>query len=102
MALTPKGCVVRMIELDGNGRAEVRLGCAGPGITDPVSYSSKFVKARRLSFRGVTVTGKAQASFVVSPAVASCKQSGDQITCTLRGDTSGGSLRGARRKRRRR
>jgi hypothetical protein len=98
MALTPKGCHVRFVALDGAGRAEVRMDCP-QGYTS--SYSSRQVKARTVRFRGAHVTGKARVDFVLSPAHATCKKSGTEISCTLHGETSSESLRGARRRRRR-
>jgi len=97
--LTPKGCHVRWVALDGAGKAEVRLDCP-QGYQN--NYSSRVVKAREVSFRGACVGGKARVDFVLSPAHATCKKSGTTISCTLSGDTSSASLRGARHRRRRR
>lgn len=97
MALTPKGCHVRRITLDGRGKAELRLGCGG-------EYRSVNAKAREVNFRGSYVTGAAELSFVLSPAHAVCSKGGGpgRITCKLVGDTSQDSLRGAKRRRRKR
>ncbi len=97
--LTPKGCHVRWVALDGAGKAEVRLDCPKDYQSN---YSSRTVKAREINFRGAHVIGKARVDFVLSPAHASCKASGNTISCTLSGDTTSAHLRGARRRRRRR
>ena len=95
MALTPKGCHVRYVALDGNGKAEVRIECGE-------QRTSRTVKAREVSFRGAHVAGAARVDFVLSPAAAVCRSDGRAVTCKLIGDTSSESLRGTRRRRRRR
>lgn len=102
MALTPKGCHVRYVQLDGSGGAEVRLACPPAGSTygDSVKHSVN-VRVRTVRFRGAHVTGKARVDFVLSPAWATCRREGSEIACKLNGETSSESLRGARRKRRR-
>lgn len=97
MAITPKGCWARYVQLDGRGKAEVRIQCS-----DNTPYYSQHVKARSVSFRGAHVGGAARVDFVLSPAHAVCRKSSGGITCSLVGDTSQASLRGARRRRRRR
>lgn len=94
MALTPKGCHVRYVALDGRGKAEVRIECGE-------QKSSRVVKAREVNFRGSYVSGAARVDFVLSPASAVCNKSGSRITCKLVGDTSQDSLRGSRRRRKR-
>ena len=93
--LTPKGCHVRYVALDGRGKAEVRVECGE-------QRSSRVVKARTVRFRGAYVAGAARVDFVLSPAKATCKVGGGTVSCTLTGDTSSESLRGARRRKRRR
>lgn len=95
MALTPKGCHVRYVALDGRGRAEVRVECGE-------QRSSANVKAREVNFRGAYVTGSGRVDFVLAPAKAVCSKSGARITCKLVGDTSQESLRGSRFRKRRR
>lgn len=113
MALVPRGCFVSSIELDGRGRAEVRYRCADDrgqheyrsrdraGNETIGNYPHKIVKATSVSFRGVHVHGAARLGFVLSPAHAVCSKSGREISCRLVGDTSGSSLQGARKRRRR-
>jgi hypothetical protein len=94
--LTPKGCHVRYVALDGAGKAEVRVSCiptSGSPYGENVNHSVN-VKASTLRFRGAYVTGKARVDFVLSPAHATCKKSGAEIACKLTGETSSESLRG--------
>lgn len=112
-ALIPRRCIVHAIELRGDGRAEVRYRCEVDGQMETgqhkyptpdgygySNYPSKMVKARSVRFRGMTVTGQARVDFVLSPASATCKKSGREISCKLIGDKSLPSLQGLRRPRR--
>ena len=102
MALTPKGCIVRYVQLSGKGTAEVRVQCHS-GVTDATGERfSRNVRARTIRFRGAHVTGNARVDFVLSPAAATCSVGRGEVSCKLIGDTSSDSLRGARRRRRRR
>jgi len=113
--LVPKNCIVHRIELDGNGHAEVGFRCERDGYMETGQYSypspsggtSNYpairIKANGVSFRGMNISGKARIGFVLSPASAVCsKPDRGEITCKLIGNTSQESLRGSRRKRRRR
>lgn len=112
--LVPKHCVVHSIELDGRGRAHVRFRCVRNGMMETGqhsypspgggvgNYPSKVVKARSVSFRGMTVSGEARLGFVLSPASAVCHKNGREISCKLQGDTSSAGLSGLKRRRGRR
>jgi len=107
-ALVPRGCNVAWIELDGTagGNALVGFRCVREGFVETGQYSyprkgggwgnypQKVVKARSVSFRGMTVTGQARVGFVLSPASAVCHKDGREIRCKLVGDTSLPSLAG--------
>ena len=93
-ALTPKGCAVRQIKLDGKGNAELRFGCIGKDHRE--TYTSRKVKAHEVSHRGVHIGGNSSMNFTVSPAIAVCSMdtSGARrsIRCKMVGDTSAPSL----------
>lgn len=108
--LVPKHCVVHSIELLGGGRAAVRYRCVRDGLVESgqhsystpsgvSNYPSKTVKADSVSFRGVTVSGRARMGFVLSPDNAECHKDGRTIRCKIVG---GGSLSGVSQKKRRR
>lgn len=92
--LTPKGCHVRYVALNGRGGAEVRVSCPVSGSYTESNNRSVVVKARELNFRGSHVTGAARIDFVLAPAHAICRKSGGEISCKLVGETSSESLRG--------
>lgn len=114
---TPKGCIVHRVSLR-NGIAEIGYRCGsgsspqdehgreGP-FTHPGggsgNYPEVYVKARAVDFRGVSISGDANMGFVLSPAAAKCekRKSDVALRCHLVGDTGSGSLRGARKRKRR-
>jgi len=108
--LAPRDCIVHSIELLSGGKAEVRYRCSDDrgqktyrygNVTS--NYPHKIVRARSVSFRGVTISGPgARMGFVVSPAGAVCHKERGEIRCSLVGDTSLPSLQGLPSRRRRR
>lgn len=110
-SIVPKGCTVHRIELDGRGGADVGYRCGDeggdkmfptPGGGRGTYRSVRLKGIREVSHRGIHISGDARMGFVVSPAAATCTRSGTLLTCKLKGDTSGPSLLGGRRKRRKR
>ena len=99
--LIPKNCIVHAIELHGDGRAEIRYRCVRDGHMEtgqhqyPIkgggysNYRSKTVKARSVSFRGMSVYGQAHLGFQISPNSAVCHKDGREIRCKLEGPTAG-------------
>lgn len=105
--IIPKGCFVHRVELV-RGKAIVGYRCAddrgqhyyqhkGGAVGN---YPERVIRGiRRIDFRGMSVSGAGRMGFVLSPAHAVCRKDHDTLVCSLKGDTSSESLRGARRRR---
>jgi hypothetical protein len=114
-SIIPKGCWVRFIALQRGG-AEVGYDCGGPdgggrgkfplprGEQGWSNYPKKWLKGvTAVNHRGAHVHGTGSSiSFTLAPASASCRRSGREVDCTMRGDTSSPSLRGLKKRKRRR
>ena len=77
--VTPKGCSVTGVDLDGEGKAELRLSCAaGP-------YRSKHLRGvRSVHVTEGAIFGAAKIGFVVSPDTVTCTREGSQLRCKRR------------------
>lgn len=108
---TPKGCIVKSIELHV-GHAELSMDCGGPegggrgkfplpgGEAGWSNYPKARVKGvRRIHLPGSSVSGQAHVGFELIPRSATCsKRRGDfELRCKLKGPD--GVLEGKRRRR---
>ncbi len=118
---TPKHCVVHSVDLR-DGVADIGYRCGTSGRQDAAgreppdgmfdqpgggrgTYPHVHVRAPGgVAFRGAHITGGGRIGFVLMPASAVCRKTraDRELRCSLVGDTSSPSLRGARRRRRRR
>ena len=111
---TPKGCHVRHIAIDARGGNTARIsydcgGGGGDGLIHPSpdggvgNYPSARIKGvRAIEVPGARITGYgASVDFVLSPRYVTCRKrtSDSELTCKIH-LPDGGTLSGAKRKRR--
>jgi hypothetical protein len=105
---TPKGCIVKHIELRGGAQAralgfssdvaEVTYSC---GRDYHQGYERAYVRVQGVNVPGAHITGEsARIGFVLSPRHVRCQTQSGELVCTVHSDGRQLNLAGGRRRRR--